>query len=77
MATIQVRQNAMNIYIVEIMCATGYKISDVCYTSEREADAFVNRQIGDQNAIGNDSKGIIAADGTIYRVRPLLLKNSV
>lgn len=64
----------MNIWIVEIMCASGYKISDVCYDDQPSAERFVDNQIGDQKAIVDGKGTIIAEDGTVYRIRPLLLR---
>lgn len=64
--------NERNIWIVEIVCATGYKLSEICYVTQAEAIKYAKSQVGERASKVNNVW--ITTDETIFRVRPLMLK---
>jgi hypothetical protein len=66
-----------NVWIVEIMCATGYKVSDICYANEDDAYRWVRNQTGHIETSIYRRSTMFPSDGNVYRVRPLILRYSL
>lgn len=65
-------------YILEVICSTGYKISEVAYEEQKDAREYVFSLVkGKKFSLSNASDGeviIIVCDDMIYRIRSMMIK---
>ena len=62
-----------NIWIIEILCATGYKISEIAYSDEEDAREHMS-SLCEREEIVCLGGVYQSPDETVYRIRPLILK---
>lgn len=65
-------------YILEIICSTGYKISEVAYEMQEDAEKYALSLVkGKKFVTSQASDGevtIIVCDDTIYRIRSMIVR---
>ena len=65
-------------YTLEIICSTGYKISEVAYEIQEDAEKYAlslvkGKKFSVSHAL-DDEVIIIVCDDTIYRIRAMIIK---